>query len=174
MANLLLTYSQQQQIKPISKNNVDKYNKIAEEIESFELKKLLGIKFLQAIQENPTNYTNLLDEYTFEDADGNNIIHKGLKYVIAYLNFAKYVGESDIEDTFSGFVTKNRNESESLSEGRIKRLQEQNRQIALTEWDTIKYYLDLNYENYPLWNSSYTKKVFRPKIYGLKKTSYGG
>jgi hypothetical protein len=169
----LLTYSQQQLIKPFSQNNSEKYKQIADEVENFELKKLLGIKFLQAIQATPSDYSKVLDSYTFQDTNEDSLTHKGLRYVIAYFNFSKYLGMSDIADTFSGFVTKSRNESEPLSEGRIKRLQEENRQIALTEWEVIKYYLDLNYEDYPLWDSIYSKKVFRPKIIGLKKTEYG-
>lgn len=169
----ILTYQQQTLIKAISSNNKDIFATINNETENYDIRKLIGVKFLQDIQTNKTDYSDLLIGVSFEDSDGETLIHRGLNFVIAYFNYSRYVGVSDVSDTFTGMVTKNRAESQSLSEGRIKRIQEESRSIALEEWELIKKYLDINYADYPLWNSTLTKKPFRPKIFGVKKTSYG-
>lgn len=168
----LLLLSEQQSIKPISSNNEDKYALLAEEVESYELSKLLTPVFLQDIQAYPTSekYANLLGEHAFVDEKGNTLKHRGLKYVIAYLNFAKYVGESYISDTFSGFVRKTRADSESLSVGDIKRIQQENKEIAFNAFELIRIFLNNNKEIYPLWNQSKEVRISKPKFYGIKKT----
>ena len=173
---LILSFEQQQIIKKISANNEQKYNNIASEIEEFELKKLLGVALLQDLQNNPATENNikLLDGDSFENGNGFNIFHKGLRYVIAYLNYSKYIGLSFVNDTFTGFVQKNRNESEPVSDGTIKRLQNEYRSIALTEFELIKQYLTVNYSNYPLFLCVGGKKLFTPQLTNITKTSYGG
>jgi len=165
---LLLNYSEQQTIKPISQNNEARYAQIALEVEEFEVKKILGVRFLQSIQAAPTSEYNskLLNGDTLED--GSN--HKGLKYVIAYLNYSRYVGESYIKDTFTGFRKQTTEQSEYLSEGEIKRLQNLSREIALTEFDLIKEWLNENTANFEFWNSSSEKKAYTPRLYSVRKT----
>jgi hypothetical protein len=169
----LLDYNKQQTIKPISANNQDRFAQIEKEVEEKELQRLLGSAFLQDIQASPNEYDDLLDEKEFENSDGDTVKHKGLRYVIAYMVYSRYLGESSTFDTFSGFVQKSRDDSEQLSEGSIRRLQEENRQLAMIAWDLIKEYLDLNSDDFPLWKKSY-KKVYRPRIYGVRKVNYNG
>lgn len=168
----LLTYIQQQAIKPISANNESKYAQIASEVEEVELRDLLGVALLQDVQDNPTSTYNLLllDGSTFKDCNGNTVKQKGLRYVLAYFNYARYVGNSVINDTFTGIVQKSREESETVSEGTTKRLMLENRKIAMREWELIKDYLDENSDNFPLWNCSGDKQPFNPKFTFLRKT----
>jgi hypothetical protein len=168
----LLTYSQQASIKAISANNESQYAQIEKEVEDQELLRLLGPAFLYAIQTTPANYANILDAKSYTNGDNETVQHKGIRYVIAYMVYSRYLGISFVADTFSGFVQKTRQDSEALSEGAIRRLQEDNRMIAMTAWDGIREYMDLNYEDYPLWKTTY-KKVYRPRIYGTRKVNYG-
>ena len=168
----LITYQKQQAIKPISGNNEDKYDILATEVENIELGEVLGIDFLQDIQTNPTSYTDLINGSTFENCRGNNITHKGLVYVLAYLIYSKYASTSKISDTFSGFVQKNRPDSTQLPEGEIRRIQEDNRKVAFHELEIIKSYLNANKEIYPLWSDRFVK-VYTPKIKGIKRVNYG-
>lgn len=167
----LLKFYQQQDIKPISNNNEHKYEQIAFEVENNELRKLLGAAFLLDIQKTPANYVDLLNGIEF-DCNGSRMVHRGLNFVLAYLNYAKYIGESFVNDTFTGFVQKNRTESENVSEGTIKRLINENRTIALDEFSIIKEYLSENSDRYALWNCAGQKKLFAPKITTLRKTFY--
>jgi hypothetical protein len=171
MSNLI-TYSQQQLIKAISANNQAKYDQLAAEAETVELQKLLGVAFLQDVQNNPLTAPNvaLLDGASFVDREGNTIEHKGLRFILAYLIYSEYVGTSYINDTFTGFVKKNRTESESISAGEVRRLQERNRNIALAAWEVTKQFLDINKADYPLWDCRIRKKLFTPKMYGVRTT----
>jgi hypothetical protein len=135
---LLLNFNAQQAIKPMSANNQDRYYQIANEVESLEIDKLLGSAFYQDVSAHPSNYADLLNGKEFEDNYKNKVTHKGLLYVIAYLNFAKYIGESFVFDTYSGFVQKNRPDSERISTGDLKRLQLENREIAFNAFELIR------------------------------------
>jgi hypothetical protein len=71
---LLLSFNEQNTIKPISLNNEDRYNQIATEVESLELDKLLGYAFYQAVAANPENYTDLLNGCSF-------VVHRRKQYL---------------------------------------------------------------------------------------------
>ena len=167
---LLLSFSAQQAIKPISANNESKYAQLAAEVESLEVDKLLGYAFYQAVSATPNDYGNILNATEFVDNNGNTVKHRGLLYVIAYLNYAKYIGESYVVDTYSGFVQKNRPDSERISSGDIKRLQQENREIAFNAFELIRMFLNKNRDLYPLWNCNSDVKTYKPKFYGVKKT----
>lgn len=172
--SLLVIFEEQNDVKPISLNNKAKYEQIAAEVESLELDKLLGYAFYQAVSATPANYTALLNGCEFVDKNGNTVRHKGLKYVLKYLNYAAYIGQANVFDTFTGMVQKTRQDSESLSLGQIKQLQQEAREIAFNAFELIRMYLNKENEKtpktYPLWNSTSDKKVYKPIFYGVKKT----
>jgi hypothetical protein len=169
---LLLSWAQQQAIKKFSANNAGKYDQLAAEVEENELRSMLGVALLQDLQDNPTETNNatLLTGGTYTDRNENTIRFRGIRYILAYLNYSRYIGESFVNDTFTGMVRKVTPDSEPLSEGTMKRLQSENRQIAMSEWDIVRDFLNTNKENYPLWGDSKTKKPFTPRIYGVRKT----
>ena len=171
---MILSLEKQNQIKPIPLNwanqkkvvdGLTNYEQLASEVESKELVTLLGIEFLQDLQDNPTTLKNaeLLEGGVFE----NGIAFKGLNFVIAYFNYAKFVGVSPFSESFTGVVKKNREESQSLANGEVKRLQTDARDIAMMEWELIKRYL--NCSDYPYWNAQ-IRKPFIPRFKGVKRT----
>jgi hypothetical protein len=179
----LLTIQQQQAIKPISQNWADyvkvlggltNFQQIENEVEEKELKTLLGITFFQDVQNNPTTQDNakILDAFSFTNWRNDLEYSKGLRYVLAFLVYSKYVGESFIADTFTGMVKKNREETESLSSTDIKRIQTDAREIALQEFEIIKDFLNLaeNVSKYPLWYRHKSKTPYRPRFTGIKRT----
>lgn len=168
----LLLYNQQQAIKKISSNNAARYEQIAQEIEDSELAKLLGFPLLYDLQTNPTTAANkaLLEGAEFQNCQGQTIKHKGLYFVIAYINYAKYCKEVGFEDTFTGLVKKNRQESESITDGELRRLVEGAQAIAMTQFDVIKEFLNLNSITYPLWNCVNSIKPNKVQLIGIKKT----
>jgi len=168
----LLTYEQQIAIKKISANNQTIYDQLATEVEEKELQDLLGAALLQDLQTNPTTVPNvkLLDGSTFTDCNGNTIKQKGIRWMLAYMNYSEYLGTSFAADTFSGFTQKVRQDSTQISEGSIKRLQLSNRELALTQWYLIRDFLNENSSDYPLWIISESKKPYTPKITGIRKT----
>ena len=168
----LLTYNEQQTYKKISANNQQKFAQIETETENTELRDLLGVALLQDLQNNGATANNikLISGTSFVNYKNQTIYHKGLKFVLAYMVYSRYLGESFVNDTFTGFVQKNRTDSEQLSEGSIRRLQENNRVIAMNEWFIIREYLNLNSVDYPLWFCMDSKKPYTPKITGVRKT----
>lgn len=171
MQTTLLKFSDQQEIRPISPNNEDKFDQLAYEVENSELRKLLGDVFLYDIQQNTNTYSKLINgcEFTINDY---KLKHRGLKFILAYLVYAKYVGQSNFTDTFAGYRQTSIGESELVSDGTLRRLQSENREVALDEFAIIKKYLNENYEDYPLWNDHHRKKVFTPRMKTLRKTRY--
>lgn len=174
--SLLLTIDQQQAIKPIggfnSANNVakSKFTQIATEVQDFDISELIGEAFLQAIADNPASYQALLDGASFYNCKGQLVTHKGLRYVIAYLNFATYINESYVNDTATGFVKKNNPNSDHLKEGERKNLQGRYRQIAFKAFELIREYLNIKNANYPLWCRSDSNNIHKTRFAGIKKT----
>lgn len=176
----LLTLSQQQQIKSIRTNwanerkaqvNGTNFEQLQKEVEENELLKLLGNAFLLDVQTNPTNpdYIILLDGATFEDCNGNTTRFRGIRYQLGYLNYAQYLLESGLTDSYTGFVQKNRQETQNAPQGALKNQQQRFREFALNDFELMKDYLNQNSATYPLWNCT-NKKIFSPKITTIRKT----
>jgi hypothetical protein len=177
----LLTITQQQQIKPISPNwatasknqtGVTNYEQLAAEVEESKLRKLVGNALLQDLQTNPTAAANitLLNGSTFTGCDGEAITFKGLRFVLAYLNWHSYVSQSFVSDTFTGLVQKNRTESERITSGDIKRLQVDAEDIAMVQWQLCESFLNQNKSTYPKWKGETNARPFTPRITGIRKT----
>lgn len=174
---ILLSFAQQLAIKAIGGYNAAntvaqaKYTLLANEVESLEIDKLLGSKMYQAVSAAPANFVGLLDGCSFEDCNGDTLTHKGLRYVIAYLNYAKYIGESYLNDTATGITQKTRPDSERISSGDIKRLQDENRAIAFNAFDLTRQYIEGNSAFDELWSlTNSNKRIKKPYFYGVKAT----
>jgi hypothetical protein len=177
----LLTLVEQNLIKALSPNwtakakitgGVNNFVQLQTEVENNELRDLLGRALLLDIQTNPGTASNviLLEGTTFKDCDDNDIKFEGIKFQLAYMNYSKYVRISPNNDTFTGFVKQNRNETEYIDEGAVKREQQDAREIALKDFEIMKLYLNDNTVTYPLWNCGKTKKIYTPKLTTLRKT----
>lgn len=169
---MILTWEQQQQLKPLSDSGESKFEQICKEVEDSDIVELLGLPFAQFVDENQedVNVLKLIEPTLYTTSCGYDVKHKGLRYVIAYLVFSRYVYESSINDSYTGMVRKNREESISLSEGEVRRLSEQAKKQALTAFDSIKDFLNSNYTNYQLWDyADSSKKYFTPKFKKLRR-----
>ena len=136
----LWTWSEQQEIRPIDENNAHLFEQIQIEVQNHDLKKLIGFEFFNELFQNIDDYTLLLagGEYTYNDSTYN---FNGLKYVCAYLFYARYIRESRVNDTFTGFVTHTADGMQPLSSNEIMNLENRYKEIAATEWDACLHYL---------------------------------
>lgn len=177
----LLSLEQQQAIKPVTPNwaksvksigGITNYDQLALEVEENDLQKLLGAALLQHLQDNPTSTENavLLNGGTFEDCNGNTIKFKGLRYVLAYMNYSQQIYESDIADTYTGFAKKNRNEADNLTFGEKKQYALNAREKAMIQWELAKQFLNDNRADYPLWYCGQSRQPYRPRLTGVRKT----
>ena len=166
----LLTYAQQQQIKPIAANNQRTYSQIEIDAENLYLAKILGVVFAQKVQESPEDYEDLLDGSEFVYCN-ETIKHKGLRFVLAHYVFSEYAKVSDIADTFTGMVQQNRTETTHLSSNRINSIISSSLSIADQALEVVKLYLNTNSDLYPFWNcNKTTHKAHTPKLVGIRNT----
>jgi len=140
MNTKLWTFADQQETKPIDENNEHLFDQFQDEVQNHDLKKLIGFEFFNELFQNIDDYTLLIDggEYTVDDTTYS---FRGLKYICAYLFFARYVRESRIKDTFTGFVTHTADNMQALSSNEIVNLENRYKEIATTEWDACLHYL---------------------------------
>ena len=140
MNTKLWTWSEQQEIRPIDENNAHLFEQIQSEVQNHDLRKLLGFEFFNELFKNIADYTLLLSggEYTYQDSTYN---FNGLKYVCAYLFYSRYIRESRVNDTFTGFVTHTADGMQPLSSNEIMNLENRYKEIAATEWEACMHYL---------------------------------
>lgn len=161
----VLLYSEQQAIKAISENNEYLFEQLEKDVVEMYLSKMLGVQLSQDVQDNPENYTDLLDGCTFEYC-GKIVKHKGIKFCLAYYIFAEYIQVSDVQDTFSGMVQFNRGETTHISQGKINNIRANNISIAEQNWQLTKYYLDTVK---PIGWCGQISKPYTSRIYEIKK-----
>jgi len=146
MADLLWTYANQLTIKPISANyGQTKFEQIMLEVQVEDLQKLLGFDFYQDLIQNPTDTWNkkLLDggTYTYNSV---TYFYEGLKYVLAYFAYARYVRVSSKKDTATGFVSKQFEDSRQINDGDESNLHKDFRKIAFKYWEECQKFLSAN------------------------------
>ncbi len=172
----LITISDFTQYKAISSNlnAIKKLDSFILEAQQFDLKHLLGSAFYLDIEKEfsssppfPT-YSDLFNGSEF--TCGNKAYkHEGLKAVLCYLSYARYVLNSNIEATAFGTVHKKTEESEHVDEKTIKRLHDQSYAGAMMYWEDVKKYL--NDQDFELWNKCNVKKVNTFRIAGISSDS---
>lgn len=152
----LWTQGEQQMIRPIDPNNYAKFDMLQTEVEYNDLPKIIGTDFYQELLRNTENYSVLLNGGTYTTG-GYQYRFKGLKFVCAYLLYARYVRESYMQDTFSGFVQHTNDNQRGLSAGELQNQETRYKEIAGSAWDECKKYLEtLSLEWFP---SCQTRKI---------------
>ncbi len=154
---MILTFEKQQELKPIAASFRPKYRQLATEVERVELPQLIGDVDID-LRDN-----DLLNGCEFE-YKGKNTKHFGLRTVLAYLNYAKYVSESYIHDTFSGLVSKKNEYSERIPSSDIKRVQAENRQVAFFYFENVRRYIELKYGRVQKSTNYYNPKITNIKL----------
>lgn len=145
----LWTIQEQQSIKQIDQNSVNKFQQLQNEVEINDLQKYLGTEFYQELKRNTSNYALLLTGGSY-DYNGITYTFGGLKSVCAYLLYAKYVRQSYITDTFSGMVAHTGDGFQRLSSAELANQESMYKEIAGTYWDECLAYLrTLNLTYFP-------------------------
>lgn len=153
----LITISDIKDLKTISlnTNTEKKLDPFILEAQQFDLKKLMGdafyLDFMNDFDGSPSlsTYSDLFNGTTFI-CGGYTYKHEGIKTVLAYLAYARYVLNSNVESTAFGTVNKITAESRSVDEKTINRLYAQAYNGAMEYWADVKKYL--NEQDYELWD----------------------
>ena len=152
----------------VSKGNIEKYLKISfhrkvedierfvREVQLFDLKPLMCERFFLDLT-NPKNeekYTELLNGGSYE-YKGVEYPFEGLKAVISYFFYARYIFKSHQTDTPFGIVQKKYQDSEPLSPTERRDMNKMYKQQANDLWEDIVRYMNRNAAKYPIWNDCY-------------------
>ena len=170
MANLI-TYSDFASYKDITANINDtkRLDPYIAESQNFDLRPLLNdelyFDFINNLVED--KYKDLLSGTTYTpDGYTTEIEFYGLKPVLVYFSYSRFLLNDNYKSTNAGFVVKKQFEySSSLEEKTLARLASQSRASAMSYWKEAVLYLDSNYALYPLWANS--------RFYRIKKSSSG-
>ena len=150
------TLDEQQMIRPIDSNNYSKFEMLQREVENNDLQLYLGFEFYQELQRdlllplNERKYTALLNG-GYYTSNGVQYRFSGLKNVCAYLLYARYIRQSYLQDTFSGFVQHTGNDFQRASSAELQNQEARYKEIAGTYWDEcVRYLQTLNLDYFPL------------------------
>jgi hypothetical protein len=136
----LLTLTEQQEIRPIDKNNTGKFAQLLQEVEANDVEKYLGFEMTQDLKRRPEYYKTFLNGGEYQ-LDGVAYSFQGFKAVIAYLLYARYVRSSYIQDTFSGMMQHTMADAQRLSAGELANQENRYQEIAGTLWQGCQHYM---------------------------------
>lgn len=137
-----------------------------------DVQKLLGSEFYNDLVRNSTNtvYQTLLNggEYLSSGITYTNV---GLKSVIVFYGYARYVLFGSVQDTPFSFINKETNDSSRVEFSEKKNIAKNNENIAFNYWESVRAFLDRNSNDYPLWNDIDCR--IRRRNTGFKITKIG-
>lgn len=129
-----------------------------------DVQKLMGLDFFNDLIRNHSseNYQTLLNGGVYQ-YDGQTYTNYGLKSVIVYYAYARYILMGSQVDTPFGFQEKNAPNSVSVSYQEKKSVFKMNENTAFNHWENVRRFIVRNEELYPLWDNDCvgTKKSFR-------------
>lgn len=165
---MLLTLAQLQSYKSITANidtakNLDPY---IQEAEEFDLRPFLGdelfVDLVADFEVSPSlsQYSDLYNGSTYTYG-GRTYKHEGIKAVLAYFTYARYLANANSHSTKYGIMVKKNDFSEQASEKTTMRLIDQARTGALTYQSRVEDFIRRNASDYPQWrgNSKRTSKI---------------
>lgn len=140
------------------------------EAQDFDSKELFGASFWQDIITNfgtPDNEA-LLDGAVYDNDQGDPVAFRGIKDMLVYFSYARYVGGKNIQDTPFGFVNKRGEKSDQIDSQGINREGKRAVAAAFSIWNEIRDFLNSNVNNdkYPLWRKDCerTSRQSSPRI----------
>lgn len=165
---LLATRTDIEKYLSISFNrNNEEITRFIREVHLFDLKPLMCESFFLDLTENKTDYTELLNGGSYEYKRIKRPF-EGLKAVIAYFFYARYIFKSYQKDTPFGFVQKKNPDSEPLSSTERRDMNKMYKQQANELWEDVVKYMNRNTKKYPKWSECYggcsEKEDGKPKI----------
>ena len=118
-------------------------NNFIDEAQLLDLKPLIGESLFQEIILNVANYQDLLNETTY-NYNGNETTSCGLKRVLIFYAYARYVMNGSVVDTPFGMVEKQFQDGKNVERISKKEIYKYNQQIANQYWLEVESYLNRN------------------------------
>lgn len=154
----IITKSHIADFKMISDNvsSVKQLDPFIVEAQEFDLRKFMGesfyIDFMNDAVGSPqfTKYSNLFNGVQYEYA-GEMHEHQGIKAILVYQGYARYLPNSGVKSTAHGMVHKANQYSDRVSDKTISRLLTQARSGATEHERRVRLFLQRNIADYPLY-----------------------
>ena len=147
---LLWDFDDQQAIKPISPNNEQKFAQLAAEVQLIKLKELMGADFYQDVLANPTGTWNakLIDGATYAVGEVDYTF-AGLKSVLSFLFYERYIMEIDAQDTYVGLMRNDNDNATHVGFAQKKNMAQEMRRIANDHWKDCYQFVCENSVEFP-------------------------
>ncbi len=134
-----------------------KFNIALDEAIEFDIKNLLGNLF-NLVNNNWDSvselWTDIINPKTFENCAGYETTHQGLKKVLAYYTYSRYIMINGFDDTPNGLVGKTNNFSIPKSLEELKQFSSKYRNMALESWKLVEAFILINDTLYPSYDNS--------------------
>jgi hypothetical protein len=138
---LLITRNDIAQYRQISKTpNNDKLNEMILDAQMQDLAPLLGEKLYNSLLKPSQEHEALLLGCPYE-YNGETYTNYGLKMVLSYFAYARYIMFSSVTDTPFSVVEKLSNDSRPADAATKKAIYNLNRENAFRIWENVKSYL---------------------------------
>lgn len=179
----LITLAIQQEKKKIGAINqydlvsVDKFNSIADTVESSVIPEKLSPIFWQAIvrfKDQPRMQT-LLNGTEYDHCSGNKLKFEGLYYIIAHWNYIEYVNRYSFNEGQKGIVAPKENQNDSyqpLSKNQIDNLLRPIYSTINTQFDLLLEYISYYSNLYPEYICTTQRRTSMQVSTGFRKTHY--
>ena len=132
--------------------NLEKLDIAVNEAIQFDLKPLLCDLFLEVEanwEDTEGIWYDLIYPLEFEGCNGKPKSHQGLKKVLTYYSYARYVLINKFDDTPNGGVNKTNEWSIPKPYADLKTVAERYRNMGYDLWKEVEMYICLNKEDYP-------------------------
>ncbi len=161
----LITRSDIARYRQISKTpNDDKLNEMILDAQLLDLQPLIGEQLYNLLLTEPEVHADLLDGGIYQH-DGITYTNYGLKMVLVYFTYARYMMFSSVTDTPYSVVEKLNNDSRPVEASSKKTVYNLNKAAAMQVWDNVKNYLIRTaYDDFA------TRKASAPASAGLRLT----
>ena len=161
----LITKTDIQEFKMISDNvsSIKQLSPFIIEAQEFDLRPFMGesffIDFMDDATASPqfTKYEDLWNgvQYTYS---GHKYEHQGIKAILIYHSYARYLPHASVKSTPHGMVHKQNQYSERVSDKTIARMLAQARSGAEEHERRVRLFLQRNRSDYPLYKCPRGKK----------------
>lgn len=121
------------------------------------------------LAEEYTAYQELLNGKEYQNSEGNTVEYPGLKPIIVYYAYARFITKNPLHATRFGMTQKTNDQSTPVDTGLIKINVNESRSLALSYQKALIDFLDQSIDTYPLWKEGRDTKTVRRTGVGFFK-----
>ena len=123
----------------------------------------------------PQPYVDLFNGSEYLDQYGYVVCYQGLRPVLAYFTFARFIEADAVHYTSTGPIVKHHDNGDPLPPAEVVKLVQQQRSVANAYANEVEKFLRDNREDFPLWSYNEKNRSSRqsgPRIRAVDKTIF--